>query len=98
MFEDTATALQLRAMVTVSLVYPLVAPEFALTLVSSGGSARAAPSDIANLRAMEREVNVHYDELISGNDGDDSSASPRRRLLLLQMRRLQVCCAYVKWP
>eukprot|EP00041_Stephanoeca_diplocostata_P034808 m.1205661 g.1205661 ORF g.1205661 m.1205661 type:complete len:713 (+) comp24583_c0_seq4:71-2209(+) len=91
-FEDKTTALQLCALVTVSLVYPLVAPEVSLSLTSADGSPRTTPSDIANMRAIEREVNAHYDELYT-DDGVDAitTSAYRRSLLVLQMRRLQMC-------
>ena len=70
---------KLRARIEISPDYPLRAPLFSLSFAEGKEQAASIMSD---LRAMEREVNVHYDELIASAASADS-------LLSHQLRRLQ---------
>jgi THO complex subunit 5 len=75
----------LRLTVAVSKMYPMVPPKFTIVIDDEGKS--VADDDVSrvdpNVEAMEREVNVHFDELIE-------KVEPSL-LLMLQMRRLQMC-------
>ena len=74
----------LKIDVTVSKGYPRVPPRFAVAMVANGsdGDANTSARD-PNMDAMEREVNVHFDELAAATDPS--------LLLTLQLRRLQMC-------
>eukprot|EP00038_Savillea_parva_P009756 m.185654 g.185654 ORF g.185654 m.185654 type:complete len:697 (-) comp16519_c0_seq1:116-2206(-) len=93
-YETTLTrgAASLKAAVEVNKVYPTVPPTISIVAISTGTA--ASPSSSAtdddgsvlvdpNFQAMEREVNVHFDELTAGADAS--------LLLSLQVRRLVMC-------
>lgn len=67
--------------VVVSKVYPMVPPEFSLVVPGQGDDDMAYVDP--NYRAIEREINIHFDELTA-------KASPNM-LLMLQIRRLVMC-------
>lgn len=71
--------IELQAIVKLSMVYPCVPPHFQLSLTKPQHDGEAA-----NLRAMEAEVNVHFEELMS-------KGVSAELLLTHQLRRLQMC-------
>eukprot|EP00941_MAST-03F_sp_MAST-3F-sp1_P006530 g6530.t1 len=75
----TLSGHNLSASVEVFPDYPLRAPRFTLSFDSDSDS-----TAMSDLRAMEREVNVHYDELITSTASADM-------LLSHQLRCLQGC-------
>ncbi|XP_065197423.1 THO complex subunit 5 homolog [Sycon ciliatum] len=88
--RKTGDRAQLHAAVFISQDYPRVTPLFIVHLISPGGSSSATPSShvalsqFTALRNLEKELNIHYAELVD-KDHDDVD------ILGLLIRRLQMC-------